>query len=160
AWSESESAWRPLATGAGLAPGSRVRTRPDTKCAIDCEDGSEGRVDVETELRIGSARHGELESGRGFTKVAPDPARVVDVVQRDGGIEAVGTALDVRRGPRSREENDSPLVTVLTVVEGKARVGSATVEAGYSCEIADASVSAPKAVGDLVMATSWVHEIL
>lgn len=152
-------AWSPLAEGEPIAPGTRVRTAPESKCSLLAADGSEVRLDAASEIRAESARAFELASGRIFTIVAKRigaPERFT-VSTPEGTIEAVGTSLDIHR---IEPAPDAPAHVRVTVVEGAARVGADSIEAGTAALVAGGAVTRREPVANLVRATLWLNEIL
>jgi hypothetical protein len=67
-------------------------------------------------------------------------------------IEALGTSLNIVHQPARS--------TVLTVVEGRARMGGVAVASGYLCRVVDGKVQPPVAAYELAMLTKWVNEIV
>lgn len=147
-----------LEAGESIAPGSLVRTIGAAKCSILAADGSDVRLDGGTEIRVDSARAYALERGRIFAVVAKSAASErFAVTTPEGRIEAVGTALDIHRVETTPE---APAHVRLTVLEGTARVGAESIEAGTEALVAGGSVTRREAASNLVRATLWVNEIL
>lgn len=152
-----EPDWRPCPTGASLAAGTCVRTHEGTKAALECEDGSEVRLNGETEVQLATARRVGLRRGEVMTRVAHDPVRFLvetDVTR----VEALGTTLDVAHAPGSPRGGGA--VTTVSVVEGVALVGSVTVEGGFQCQVVDGTVGQPVRARELLVLTKWVNELL
>lgn len=155
--------WAALPTGGAIQPGSWVRTTGKSKCSFVCDDGSEVRVNSDTEVRFVSPRRVELQRGRIYTNVAPAPERF-EVRTDQATIEALGTELDithvVRTGESEEKKESGRRITTLAVLEGSARIGGSTVATGQVCQVVDGRTQAPARAGDLVMMTRWVHELL
>ena len=92
-----------------------------------------------------------LSRGEIFTRVAKDPAPYT-VTTDQATIEALGTSLNIVHRPAQS--------TVLTVVEGRARMGGVAVASGYLCRVVDGKVQPPVAAYELAMLTKWVNEIV
>jgi ferric-dicitrate binding protein FerR (iron transport regulator) len=151
------AAWTALGAGESLAAGSRLRTGA-ARCEVVTADGSEVRLDADTELALLSGRELELASGRLLATVAAAPrAFAVLVPQAAARVTALGTRFDVRA------EGES---AVVTVVEGSTRVAGrggsedAVLGAGEEIQVVAGVLAAKSQVRDLVLATRWVHEIL
>lgn len=145
--------WAALATGATIPPGSWIRTTEQSKCSFVCDDGSEVRVNSDSEVRFVSARQVTLERGRIYTNVAPAADRF-EVRTEQATIEALGTTLDISHVTKEKK------ITTVAVLEGSARVAGSTVATGQMCQVIDGQAQAPARAGDLVMMTRWVHELL
>ncbi len=149
--------WKSLATGDGIEPGSRVRTGGRARCEFRTPDGSEVRLNHATELLFRSARRIELARGEVWSSVEEDQEPyAVHVPHAEATITALGTRFNVKAGSDE---------TTLTVVQGVTRVDDrggrevAHVRSGEQARIASGIVKKSPA-RDLVLATSWVHEIL
>lgn len=152
-------AWRPLSTGAAIAPGDVVRTGPKVRCEFVMPEGSQVRLNNSTELRFRDTRLLDLNAGQLWSTVAKadDPFRVQ---LAEATVTALGTQFDIQRdGAQS----------ILTVVEGSTRVNSAAAAGGAETVVrsgqrvaidAGGKAGQPEEVRNLVVATRWVHEIL
>src|SRR5207237_9856003 len=92
-----------------------------------------------------------LTRGEIFTRVARDPARYT-VTTDQATIEALGTSLNIVHRPAES--------TVLTVIEGSARMGTQTIASGYLCSVVGGKIQPPVPTYDLAMLTKWVNEIV
>jgi hypothetical protein len=149
--------WEEMRTGGQIQSGTRIRTGPQGRCEFRTSDGSEIRLNVGTQLIFHSHRQLELAAGRVWSTVARHevPYQVI-VPQAAATITALGTQFDV---------DCLPDQTVLTVVEGVTKVegqggDGVEVHARETAKIIAGSVADKRAVYDLVLATSWIHEIL
>ncbi len=149
--------WKPLATGDGIDAGSRVRTGGRARCEFRTPDGSEVRLNHATELLFRSARRIELARGEVWSSVEEDlEPYAVHVPHAEATITALGTRFNVKAGTEE---------ATLTVLQGVTRVDDrggrevAHVQSGEQARIATGQVKKSPA-RDLVLATSWVHEIL
>jgi len=149
--SAPEGEWEAVGPGRGLGEGLWVRTADRAKCSFDCSDGTELRLNGATEIRLEKPRSVRLARGEIFTRVAKDPAPYT-VTTDQATIEALGTSLNIVHQPARS--------TVLTVVEGRARMGGVAVASGYLCRVVDGKVQPPVAAYELAMLTKWVNEIV
>jgi ferric-dicitrate binding protein FerR (iron transport regulator) len=148
--------WEPLAGGTAVEFGSRVRTDAEGRCALNTPDGSEVRFNGATEVVFRTNRKLELVQGQLWSSVAHDlEPYQVKVLQAEATVTALGTIFDVQ---------SSSTQAVLTVVQGTTRVNGRgpeeLVEKGFSARIVGGLVAERRPVHDLVLATSWVKEIL
>src|SRR5439155_24269011 len=106
-------AWQRLETGAGLVEGSRVRTGANLRCEFRTPDGSEVRLNSNTELVFQAARKLKLARGQMQAKVAPAKELFRVHLADDATVTALATELDLLRRPAD---------AVLTVLEGTTEV--------------------------------------
>lgn len=142
--------WAPLATGGGVERGASIRTLGRAKCSFQYNDGTEIRLNHDTEIRLEKPRAIDLAAGRIFTHIKPNPV-TFEVRTDQALIEALGTTLDIAHALRN---------TTLTVLDGRARMGPHTVGAGFRCAVVDGAIEEPEPARDLTILTNWVHEIL
>ena len=146
--------WQAMSTGGIVRQDDMVRTGPKVRCEFLCPDGSQVRLNSQTELHFRDRRLLDLSTGQLWSTVAKadDPFQVK---VPDATVTALGTQFDLScKGPES----------VLTVVEGSTRVddksGQRVVKSGESLKIVDGRSEDPKRVHNLVLATRWVHDVL
>lgn len=149
-----------LATGAELAPGTVLRTPARGKCSLLLADGSRLRVDGETELVLVASRRVALRRGRVHAEVQPSLERFC----AEAGpslVEVLGTRLDLaqRLGAPGSEHAGREL-TELTVLEGSALLCGTRVDAGNFATALDGRLEHVREAQDLLLATSWVNELL
>ncbi len=152
----SKKDWQLMPTGGTLPPGTRVRTGPKGRCEFRTPDNSEVRLNTNTELVFHSNRQLELAHGQVWSNVATDQELYqVKVPQADATITALGTQFDVQSKPEE---------TLVTGVLGRTKVEvkeeEAVLQVGEQVKIVNGKVEGKSEVRDLVMATSWIHEIL
>jgi len=156
AMSPGHDGWVPLPTGAGIVPGTQVRTDATGRCEFRTPDGSEVRLNGNTEVVFQTHRHLALNRGQIWSSVAEaaDPFEV-DVTPAQAKVTALGTQFDIAT---------TALATLLTVVQGSTRVdgklGQTIVPFGEQARIVAGEIAERRRVQDLVVTTSWVHEIL
>jgi hypothetical protein len=149
-------AWRPLATGGTIEPATRVRTDAAGRCEFRTPDGSEVRLNGNTELVFKTNRLLELAQGQVWSNVADDEQPYeIQVPSAEAKVTALGTQFDLA---------STALATVLTVAQGTTRVegkaGDGIVQFGEQATIVGGAIAERRRIRDLVVATSWVHEIL
>lgn len=148
--------WRALATGGNVEPGTRVRTDSIGRCEFRTPDGSEVRLNGNTELVFHTNRQLELAQGQVWSNVAEDEDPYeIQVPSADAKVTALGTQFDLAC---------TALATVLTVAQGTTRVegkaGEEIVQFGEQAKIVGGAIAERHRIHDLVVATSWIHEIL
>lgn len=149
-----ESQWSAMATGGGVPAGTRVRTGPNVRCEFHTTDGSDIRLNVQTQVELKSSREFELAGGEVWSNVAhanrPFEARASGAI-----FTALGTQFDLAAKPQA---------AVLTVVEGSVRVNGGgdqeTLQSGERVTVEGGRLGGKTAVRDLALATRWVNEIL
>lgn len=149
------ASWTALATGAEIPRGACVRTSSKSKASFIGNDGSEIRLNGNTELTFAEERRVALNGGQIFTSVQPADT-TFEVATDDGLIKALGTKLDIAREAAQ---------TILTVVSGKAEIadkrgGAQTLEKGYSATIQKGTLKLEPRSVNVYEATAWANEIL
>jgi ferric-dicitrate binding protein FerR (iron transport regulator) len=150
----SQVQWFNCPPATDLASGVAVRTNPGTSCEVSTRDGSKVRLNGDTEVRFPSARQVNLDRGQLWSSVASgDPPFCVQLM--DAKVEAEQGKLNLACQPEG---------TVVTVIEGTARVesetDSATIHAGQSATITGGRVSEVRRVYDTSLVTAWINELL
>ena len=149
-----QSQWEPMATGAPVAAASRVRTGPGVRCELVMDDGSQVRLNENSELTLNSSRHLDLNQGQVFSNVArrADPFQVAVA---NTTVTAVGTRFDVRR------QSDA---VILAVVQGATQLNvegkQQEVNAGQVVKISDGKLTRLQAADELDRSTQWVYDLL
>ena len=149
-----DAQWSAMATGGSVASGTSVRTGPNVRCEFHTPDGSEIRLNADTQLEMKSPRRFELAQGQVWSTVAhaPQPFEAKTTMAL---FTAMGTQFDLSAKPEA---------AVLTVVEGSVRVdgngSQKTVESGQRLTVTDGHLGEKTTVHDLALATRWVNEIL
>lgn len=148
--------WRALESGGAVGAGMRVKTAPSVRCELKMTDGSEVRLNDQTEVKVAGARRIEVASGQVYSSVAKrEEAFVVQAGAAGATLTALGTGFDVRCSSQE---------AVLTVAEGSVRVngagGEAIVRKGEMLTISAGQLADKRTVQSLMQATAWVDEIL
>jgi hypothetical protein len=148
--------WRALESGGAVAAGMRVRTGPKVACEFKMADGSEVRLNADTQVTLASTRRVDVAAGRVYSSVRKAPeAFVVSAAPAGATLTALGTAFDVSCSAKDAR---------LTVLEGSVKVestsGQDVVRGGEQLTVADGRVGAKTPVENLMQATQWVDEIL
>jgi ferric-dicitrate binding protein FerR (iron transport regulator) len=150
--------WRPLASGGAVEAGMKVRTGPKVRCEFKLDDGSEVRLNADTEVTLPASRRVDVAAGQVFSsvqKLTDGAPFVVNAAPARTTLTALGTAFDVTCQPGK---------ATLTVVEGSVKVESAgnqdVIAGGETVTVADGRFGDKKQVDNLMRATQWVDEIL
>jgi hypothetical protein len=162
----SDPAWKLLAAGGVVEADSWVKTGPKSKVTLDFPDGTEIRVNENTELHVQAARKLSLKLGRIYATVsngAPFTAAT-----EFSAMETEAARFDLEF--RIRDENDpdrkkvSRTVTTIAILEGKVKTPSRkytqVVTAGYWCTLVDAQLNTPDPIANDTTLTAWTHELL
>jgi ferric-dicitrate binding protein FerR (iron transport regulator) len=154
-------AWQPVAAGASVPEGTRVRTGPSARVELRMADGSQVRLNGDTDACFSGGRAVELKQGQLWSAVPQDsqPLRVSMPPDAGGTVTAVtapGSRLDFACAPSG---------SVLTAVHGPAKMtdrrGAVTqILAGESVTIVDGLLSGRSAAGDVLLATGWLNDLL
>jgi hypothetical protein len=136
----------------------QVRTGPNVRCEFKLTDGSEVRLNSDTQVTLASPRRVDLSGGQIFSAVyhQPDNAPfVVGAAPAGATLTALGTAFDVSCKPGK---------ATLTVVEGSVQVqgsaGQNVIKGGEALTVTDGRFGDKTQVENLMLATRWVNEIL
>jgi hypothetical protein len=165
----NEGDYKPIAVGGELDLNAWIRTGPKSKAAFDFTDGTELRINENSEILVEHSRSIEIQVGELLaafpTPRTPNPMSIktkYSPITFEGGMMTVGF--------RNREPDDpliktvSRTVTTIRVIEGAAKVGSAqytqTVTGSYRCTLVDKTLNTPDQLGDISIPTRWTHEIL
>ena len=150
----SDGMWRPMATGAAIVGGARVRTGPGVRCEFAMNDGSEVRVNENTELALNDRRRLDLASGQVFSLVAQSQAPF-QVAAAGATVTALGTRFDLQC------QTDR---VILAVLEGSTRLSDRgndqVVAAGQVVSLANGRVTPLQDSQVLDQATRWIDDIL
>lgn len=148
------SPWQPMLTGAAVARGSRIRTGPGVRCEFAMDDGSEIRLNENSELVLTQPRKLDLAAGQVFSVVASRPAPF-ELAVADATVTAMGTRFDVQRHPDQ---------VILAVLDGSTRLTDRgidqVVRQGEIVSLASGRVTQREGPQALDQATRWVMDIL
>jgi ferric-dicitrate binding protein FerR (iron transport regulator) len=154
---ERNGSWQAMPTGGLVGCGEKIRTPDNARCEFRAPDGSEVRLNSNSELVFETPRKVNLAKGQIWSTVAkaPEPFEVIAAITT---ITALGTQFDFTYTPEK---------TQLSVLEGKTKVKDGQ---GKTCEVSAgqqlnyqgnrALQPIPKPEFELLKATDWVHEIL
>jgi len=146
--------WERMATGAPITFGCSVRTGPNVRCELAMDDGSEVRIDEETELAVRDRRDFDLAGGQVFSCVAKNP-QPFRLAAADATVTALVTRFDIRR--RSDQ-------VILAVLDGSTRLADGraaqVVNAGQVVSFADGKITPVEGSSALDQATRWIDDIL
>jgi ferric-dicitrate binding protein FerR (iron transport regulator) len=154
---ERNGNWQAMPTGGLVGCGEKIRTPDKARCEFRAPDGSEVRLNSNSEVVFETPRKVNLKQGQIWSTVAkaPEPFEVIAAITT---ITALGTQFDFTHTPEK---------TQLSVLEGKTKVRDGQ---GKTCEVSAgqqlsyqgnrALQPVPKPEFELLKATDWVHEIL
>jgi hypothetical protein len=160
-----DAPYAPLAPGQAIPADSWVRTPPRSKAILEGTDGTELRLDEDTELQL-SARRLELLKGRFHARVAPGPAFAIKTKFSPMEIASGVVEISFReRDPSDpRRKTISRTVTQVTCLDGVISVGSRRytqkLTPGYFCELVDSQLNTPDPCEEPALASAWLHELL
>jgi len=151
-----DSTWQRLATGGALPAGSKVRTGPGVRCEFAMSDGSEVRLNENTELELNQARSVAVAGGQVFSSVAKNESSPFKVAVGGATITALGTRFDVQR------HTDK---VILAVLEGSTQLseGNSTqrvVNQGEAVSFSNGTVTPIEASAALDQASRWIMDIV
>ncbi|MBI4583168.1 MAG: FecR domain-containing protein [Planctomycetes bacterium] len=150
-----EAAWRPIVVTGAIPAGSRLRTEAKARGEIALADGSQVRLDHDTEIRLSEERRLELLRGRIWSAAKGKAPFAVEVPAAAMSLEAPEAQIDVLA------EADRATVRVLegaAVVKGQER--EQAVPRGSTATVAAGRIREVKKEYDLVRQINWIHEIL
>lgn len=154
------------AAGTAVEDGVWVRT-VEGQAALDFADGTELRLDRNTELQVQGPRKVVLKTGTIYARIAAK-ADLFVLETRFAPMETAGGLFEVKfiqRDPNSPEfRKVSRTVTEIMSMEGKINVKSRkyaqVVTAGYNCDMIDQQLNTPDPNPNPMIATAWVNPIL
>jgi hypothetical protein len=150
-----QDAWQPLPDGGKVEVGSRVRTPPQVRCEFRTPDGSEVRLNGDTELAFRAPRQFDLAHGRILANVLAGTVPF-EVQVADATVTALGTQFDLWSRPAE---------TRLSVLDGQTKVrgpwgADTVVETGEVARIVKGQVPEKRQGENLLRETDWVLELL
>jgi ferric-dicitrate binding protein FerR (iron transport regulator) len=147
--------WCAVPTGGYVSCGVQVRTPSGSRCEFRTPEGSEVRLNHETQLVFDTPRQLKVSTGQVWSTVAkastPYTVKIADTL-----ITALGTQFDVATTAKG---------TTLSVLEGSTQVERAgqktTVKSGQEwSNVGNNETQQDRESYQLLQATNWVHEIL
>jgi ferric-dicitrate binding protein FerR (iron transport regulator) len=146
--------WYACPSGEAVPVGSCVRTGPAVRCELRTPDGSEVRLNGDTEVRVTTDRTIDLKKGQILARVSKAESRF-QVHIPEAVVTALGTEFDILCGPHE---------SILTVLEGRTQVSGSgedtVVEPRERVHIVQGRIKGRAPVDDLMHATSWATELL
>jgi ferric-dicitrate binding protein FerR (iron transport regulator) len=149
--------WQPLATGASIPPNTRVRTADKVRCEFVLADGSELRLNANSEVKFNSNRAADLLGGQIFSSLSPGNVPFT-VGAAQATITGAGVQFDL-----AVPQQDRAVVTVVsgsTRIVGRDKAAAQTVGSGQRMTIVAGDAGRKEQVYDLMVATNWVNELL
>jgi ferric-dicitrate binding protein FerR (iron transport regulator) len=157
----ADADFKALKPGDPIDAGMTLRSTPGARAAIDFGDGTELRVDENTELSLLEARKMELKKGRIHLRITNSPKRF-EIETQHIGINAAAAVVDITFVPRV--ENGAPAGTTVRCLDGTANVISkkfkANLFAGFWCASAGQLLMTPDPAKNGSLDTAWVHPLL
>jgi hypothetical protein len=155
------------AIGESLEANAWVRTGPKAKATFEFPDGTELRVNENTEIQVGSSRRIELKMGEIFL-IAVNGSETFALKTPFSDMTLAQGTFDINffnRDPNSPEaKRVSKTVTEVTVIAGQITIPSKRytqqVDTGYWCTLVDGTLNTPNQMGDPVVSSRWTHELL
>jgi hypothetical protein len=149
-----DSAWRALEAGSKIALGTRVRTPAGVRCEFRTRDGTEIRLNGETEVVFAGSRRLELDKGQILARVI-EAAVPFQVTIPNATITSLGTEFDLLC---------KPVESVLTVLEGATKVEGKdqwrTVQTGEEATIVDGRVVRKQLLRRYTQVASWADALV
>lgn len=138
-----------------LPAGSRVRTGAGVRCEFAMADGSEVRMNENTELQLRRSRSVSVADGQMFSSVAKHDTPF-NVAVGGATITALGTRFDVQR----RTDR-----VVLAVLEGSTKLSEGTsaprvVNQGEAVSLSNGTITPVDASTALDQASRWIMDIV
>jgi anti-sigma factor RsiW len=147
--------WHALETGGSVAAGMKVRTGSKALCEFKMSDGSQVRMNADTQLTLATPRQVEVTAGQVFSTVSSAQPLVVKSAPANATLSGADTSFDVSCAPGK---------TTCTVVQGSVKMEAGgnrnSLGSGQSITIAGGNFGEKKQVENLMQATRWVDEIL
>jgi hypothetical protein len=150
-----ETEWQPMSTGAAVLPGSRIRTPDGVRCEFAMSDGSEIRLNENSEVLLAAPRTFDVAKGRMWSTVAADEVPFNVALNNGATVAALGTQFDVQL-----EEQKATVIVVEGATEVKGKGRNTIVYPGERVEIIDGTPGQAQRTYNVLVATAWVHEIL
>lgn len=153
--------------GAAVESDVWVRTGAASQAAIDFADGTELRLDQNTEIHLQGPRKVALKIGAVFARITQK--RDIFVFEtKFAPMETAGGTFEfkfIQRDPNSPEYKQvSRTVTSVMTLDGKINVKSRKyaqfVTAGYNCNMIDFQLNTPDPNPNPMIHTAWVNPIL
>jgi len=165
---ESDADYKALAAGGEIAEKTWIRTGAKAKAVFDFGDGTELRLNENSEVFVGTSRQMELRVGEVYLVAVKNGQNPFHLKTPYSPIELVGGSLDasfIHRDPDDPQAKSiSKTMTTVIVFDGTVQVGSKRyaqkLTPGYWCTLMDATLNTPDPIGDGTIPTRWVHELL
>jgi hypothetical protein len=152
----ADAPYDPLAPGQAIPQGSWIRTPARSKAIFECSDGTELRLDENTELQV-SVRRIELAKGRFHIRVPEGPTFAIKT--RFSPMELTSGVFEI-----SFREGNPRTVTEIICLDGVISVGSRRytqkLTPGYVCNLFDSQLNTPDPCEEPALASTWLHELL
>lgn len=151
----------PLKAGDPIDAGATLKTPAGSRVAVDFPDGTEVRVNENTELLFEGPRKLDLKQGRVFLKTVKGPAKF-EVNTMHIPVTMDQALVEVEFRPRV--PNGDPAFTFVRVLEGTARASSkrfnAVIHAGLYTTGIGSQLNTPDPLKNGSLETAWIHPLL
>ncbi|MBV8879114.1 MAG: FecR domain-containing protein [Planctomycetaceae bacterium] len=151
----------PLKVGDDVEAGAPIKTAAGVRATFDFPDGSELRVNENTELSIDGPRKVTLKQGHVFAKIGKG-AGVFEVATPQMKALSNQGLLDVEFIPRV--PNGAPAQTFFRVLDGTAKCSgpkfTANVFPGFYATGIGSQLNTPDPLGNGSLTTAWMHPLL
>jgi hypothetical protein len=158
----ADADYKALKVGDPVDAGMSLRSTPGSRIAIDFGDGSELRIDENTELTVLEARKLDLKKGRIHLLVQADGAKRFEIETPHVSFSTAAAVFDLTFVPRV--ENGPPAATTLRVLDNNVNaVGKkfkANVFAGFWITAFGTQLNTPDPAKNGSLDTAWVHPLL
>jgi ferric-dicitrate binding protein FerR (iron transport regulator) len=157
---EGAKTWQTIEPGSKVAYGTPVRTQKDACCEFLCPDGSEVRLNRDSEVVFLNDRELELKQGQVWSSIpyakrkSSEPLKIHAC---DSVVSGEGAKFDLRC---SSQEGKLSVLEGRTVVEGSDKKGSLTVGKGEVARIVRGENGALQKEGVSDETSGWMDAIL
>lgn len=168
-----DRAWFALPAGGEIVAGSQLRTGPSVRCELHMDDGSEVRLNENTQIAVASDRRFDLISGEAWSTVADKAAEPFEAVVGAVTCTCPGTQSNQGEGNETSlliihpeqfdvkaERGQTKMISLKGSVRANASGQEKIVGAGSELSCSDGHLGQMQPVENLVSATSWLNEIL
>jgi hypothetical protein len=141
--------------------GATIKTPAGGRATLDYADGSELRINENSEVVIEGPRKVDLKKGKILLKVAKTGTRF-EIVSEYAPVFTEGGIVEVQFVPKV--PNEEPAHTYIRVLEGMSRATSkkfnANVSAGYQVDAYGSQLNTPDPLRNGSLETAWIHPLL
>jgi ferric-dicitrate binding protein FerR (iron transport regulator) len=164
--------WSALSAGAPIIAGSQVRTGPAARCELHMNDGSEIRLNENTQIAVASYRQFELITGEAWSNFGAGPYDPFELTSRAATFSCPESRVDHDEPQHTTLHPTHPVEFVVQAAQAQAKLitlqgnvlactseQKQIVPTGQQATCSDGHVVEQRTV-DLAFATKWLDEIL